>query len=185
MLIKVKTTEMATSDLEKYYHALNKYVSSFSRGCVSLCCSCCSLTGTHRALMKYHQVKMEEINKILRELWQHTYKGQDIDTIEIRADVDTTKDGGKSSYNYRVTSSSSFPPLPPPTCIASPETLILTLACTTPAGNHGQGRHRARHARQVQCGPKGAGLARHPPRASRDLLSQLRHPCLGRAHNQP
>lgn len=25
MLIKVKTTEMATSDLEKYYHALNKY----------------------------------------------------------------------------------------------------------------------------------------------------------------
>lgn len=78
MLIKVKTTEMATSDLEKYYHALNK------------------------ALMKYHQVKMEEINKILRELWQHTYKGQDIDTIEIRADVDPTKEGGKSSYNYRV-----------------------------------------------------------------------------------
>lgn len=58
--------------------------------------------------MKYHQVKMEEINKILRELWQHTYKGQDIDTIEIRADVDPTKEGGKSSYNYRVCSHTLF-----------------------------------------------------------------------------
>lgn len=51
--------------------------------------------------MKYHSVKMEEINKILRELWQHTYKGQDIDTIEMRADVDS-KEGGKANYNYRV-----------------------------------------------------------------------------------
>lgn len=51
--------------------------------------------------MKYHSVKMEEINKILRELWQHTYKGQDIDTIEIRADADS-QEGGKENYNYRV-----------------------------------------------------------------------------------
>jgi DNA repair protein RAD50 len=30
---------------------------------------------------------MEEINKIIKELWQSTYKGNDIDTIEIRADI--------------------------------------------------------------------------------------------------
>jgi len=77
MFIQVKTTEMAASDLDKYYHALSK------------------------ALMKYHSLKMEEINKILLELWQHTYKGQDIDAIEIRADVDS-KEGGKANYNYRV-----------------------------------------------------------------------------------
>lgn len=54
--------------------------------------------------MKYHSVKMEEINKILRELWQHTYKGQDIDTIEINADVDS-KESGKANYNYHVQAS--------------------------------------------------------------------------------
>jgi hypothetical protein len=37
--------------------------------------------------MKYHTTKMEEINKIIKELWQSTYKGNDIDTIEIRADI--------------------------------------------------------------------------------------------------
>jgi len=29
---------------------------------------------------------MEEINKIIKELWQQTYKGNDIDTLEIKAD---------------------------------------------------------------------------------------------------
>lgn len=51
--------------------------------------------------MKYHSVKMAEINKIIRDLWQRTYKGQDVDTLEIRSDVDS-KEGGRSSYNYRV-----------------------------------------------------------------------------------
>jgi len=53
-----------------------------------------------RALMKYHTAKMDEINKIVKELWQQTYRGQDIDTIEIHADQgDATK---ARSYNYRV-----------------------------------------------------------------------------------
>ena len=60
----------------------------------------------YRALMKYHSVKMEEINKIIKELWQATYKGTDIDTIEIRSDVTDATTGattGKGrSYNYRV-----------------------------------------------------------------------------------
>lgn len=50
--------------------------------------------------MKYHSLKMEEINKIIRELWVNTYQGTDIDTIEIRSDTETTR--GNRSYNYRV-----------------------------------------------------------------------------------
>jgi DNA repair protein RAD50 len=76
-LIKTKTVQMANDDLDRYYRALDQ------------------------ALMKYHAMKMAEINAIIKELWQKTYRGQDIDTIEIRADAE----GGtatKRSYNYRV-----------------------------------------------------------------------------------
>jgi DNA repair protein RAD50 len=47
-------------------------------------------------------MKMAEINKIIKELWQNTYKGNDIQTIEIRADQEETS--GKRNYNYRVRS---------------------------------------------------------------------------------
>lgn len=50
--------------------------------------------------MKYHSVKMEEINKIIKELWQATYRGNDIDTIEIHAAAEGV--GKKATYNYRV-----------------------------------------------------------------------------------
>lgn len=53
------------------------------------------------AIMKYHSAKMEDINRILRELWNQTYKGSDIDTIEIKSDVNTQAKGNRS-YNYRV-----------------------------------------------------------------------------------
>eukprot|EP01126_Amoeba_proteus_P064207 TRINITY_DN8957_c0_g1_i6.p1 TRINITY_DN8957_c0_g1~~TRINITY_DN8957_c0_g1_i6.p1 ORF type:complete len:171 (+),score=39.76 TRINITY_DN8957_c0_g1_i6:456-968(+) len=49
--------------------------------------------------MKYHTLKMSEINKIIKELWETTYKGNDIDSIEIRAEVAET---GTRKYNYRV-----------------------------------------------------------------------------------
>eukprot|EP00983_Pelagomonas_calceolata_P094440 1157891-Pelagomonas_calceolata.AAC.8 len=39
---------------------------------------------------------MADINKIVKELWQKTYRGQDIDYIKIVADAD-----GARSYNYR------------------------------------------------------------------------------------
>ncbi|KAL3689049.1 hypothetical protein R1sor_015358 [Riccia sorocarpa] len=61
-LVQLKTTEMANKDLDKYYKALDA------------------------ALMRFHSMKMEEINKIIKELWQQTYRGQDIDYIEIRSD---------------------------------------------------------------------------------------------------
>lgn len=74
-LIQLKTTEMANKDLDKYYNALD------------------------RALMRFHTLKMEEINKIIKELWQQTYQGQDIDYIAIRSDAEGA---GTRSYSYRV-----------------------------------------------------------------------------------
>jgi len=50
--------------------------------------------------MKYHSLKMEEINHIIEELWKSTYRGTDVDTILIRSDNETGK--GNRSYNYRV-----------------------------------------------------------------------------------
>ncbi|KII86927.1 hypothetical protein PLICRDRAFT_665598 [Plicaturopsis crispa FD-325 SS-3] len=75
-LLKVKISEMANSDLEKYGKALDN------------------------AIMKYHSLKMEEVNDTMKHLWNKTYQGTDIDGIKVRSDVE----GGasKRSYNYRV-----------------------------------------------------------------------------------
>ncbi|VAH48322.1 unnamed protein product [Triticum turgidum subsp. durum] len=70
-----QTTEMANKDLERYYAALDK------------------------ALMRFHTMKMEEINKIIKELWQQTYRGQYIDCISISSD---SEGAGTRSYSYRV-----------------------------------------------------------------------------------
>ena len=72
---------MVSQDLERYYGALD------------------------RALLAFHASKMSDINRVVRELWQRTYRGQDIDYIQIRSDDDgaAKKTGGvRSSYNYRV-----------------------------------------------------------------------------------
>ena len=82
--IEQSTDKMAVADLEKYAKALDMY------GFVDF-----------RAIMKYHSLKMEEINKIIRELWMKTYKGSDIDTVEIRSDTEG-QSATQRSYNYRV-----------------------------------------------------------------------------------
>jgi DNA repair protein RAD50 len=74
--IRVETTKAAVDDLGRYGGALDK------------------------AIMKYHGLKMEEINRIIEELWQRTYRGTDVDTILIRSDNENAK--GNRSYNYRV-----------------------------------------------------------------------------------
>ncbi|KAJ3118668.1 DNA repair protein rad50 [Physocladia obscura] len=76
-VIKLKTESLAVQDLEKYSKALEN------------------------AIMKYHTMKMDEINKIIRELWVNTYKGNDIETIEIRSDNENSTAKNRS-YNYRV-----------------------------------------------------------------------------------
>ncbi|XP_022086826.1 DNA repair protein RAD50-like [Acanthaster planci] len=78
MMIQLRTTDIANDDLDKYSKALN------------------------RAIMNYHQMKMAEINKIIRDLWRVTYKGQDIDYVEIRSDEDIGGTQQRKNYNYRV-----------------------------------------------------------------------------------
>uniref|UniRef100_A0A7S1TEJ3 DNA repair protein RAD50 n=2 Tax=Compsopogon caeruleus TaxID=31354 RepID=A0A7S1TEJ3_9RHOD len=79
LLVEKKTLELSVSELERYQRALDQ------------------------ALMAYHAIKMHDINKILRELWATTYRGNDIDTIEIVSDVETAESSNvRRSYNYRV-----------------------------------------------------------------------------------
>ena len=51
--------------------------------------------------MKFHSIKIADINKIIRELWALTYKGEDIYNIEIVSGEDSASKAAKS-YNYRV-----------------------------------------------------------------------------------
>ena len=74
--IEVETTKAAVEDLGRYGGALDK------------------------AIMKYHSVKMAEINRIIEELWKKTYQGTDVDNIRISSDDGANK--GNRSYNYRV-----------------------------------------------------------------------------------
>ncbi|KFP90500.1 DNA repair protein RAD50 [Apaloderma vittatum] len=80
MMIVMRTTELVNKDLDLYYKALDK------------------------AIMTFHSMKMEEINKIIRDLWRNTYRGQDIEYIEIRSDADENVSASdkRRSYNYRV-----------------------------------------------------------------------------------
>lgn len=75
--IKLQTNMLISNDIQTYSKALDN------------------------AIMKYHSMKMEEINKILHELWSQTYKGSDIETIAIKSDVNVQAKGNRS-YNYRV-----------------------------------------------------------------------------------
>jgi DNA repair protein RAD50 len=87
-MIKNESAALATRDLGRYHGAFD------------------------RALMKYHAIKMAEINKTIKELWAKVYRGRDIDCIAIRSDVDETEEGAPAAatdvgratrnYNYRV-----------------------------------------------------------------------------------
>ncbi|KAE9027411.1 DNA repair protein [Phytophthora rubi] len=78
-LIQFETTQMAVADLDRYFKALDE------------------------SLLQYHSKKVEEINTIIRSLWQITYKGQDIDTIELVSGQDQgVAAKAARSYDYRV-----------------------------------------------------------------------------------
>uniref|UniRef100_A0A3Q0QSL8 RAD50 double strand break repair protein n=1 Tax=Amphilophus citrinellus TaxID=61819 RepID=A0A3Q0QSL8_AMPCI len=76
-MIEMRSTELLSKDLKHYEEALD------------------------RAIVKFHSMKMDEINQNIRDLWRDTYRGQDIEYIEIRSEVDEKSDG-RRSYNYRV-----------------------------------------------------------------------------------
>ncbi|PVG02753.1 putative RAD50-DNA repair protein [Serendipita vermifera] len=75
-LVKTKMSEMINSDLETYAKALDS------------------------AIMKYHSIKMAEVNDTMRYLWNRTYQGTDIDGIKIISEGEGAT--GKRNYNYRV-----------------------------------------------------------------------------------
>lgn len=79
--IRKQTMELASSDLEKYHRALDQ------------------------ALMAFHTLKMNSINRTIKELWQQTYRGTDIDDIEIISDHSDSRaapGGLKRTFDYRV-----------------------------------------------------------------------------------
>lgn len=76
-MVKLNVTSKATEDVEKFHKAFE------------------------RALVSFHKAKMEDINKIIKELWQKTYRNSDIDYIQIVAE-DNEKGKAAKSYNYRV-----------------------------------------------------------------------------------
>lgn len=95
LFLDVKTKELAVSDLDKYSKVLQA------------------------AIMKYHSLKMEDLNTTIKDLWMSTYKGGgfllskgnkifsvliefpvDIDYIEIRADNEGS--AANRTFNYRV-----------------------------------------------------------------------------------
>lgn len=58
---------------------------------------------TEEALMMYHHDKMKEINQTISDFWKVTYKGTDIETIEIKSDEEKDKTNKRGrSYNYRI-----------------------------------------------------------------------------------
>lgn len=74
--VKVETTKAVIEDLGLYGQALDS------------------------AIMRYHSLKMDDVNRIAGDLWKRTYQGTDIDTILIRSDNEAAT--GRRSYNYRV-----------------------------------------------------------------------------------
>ncbi|RYG39806.1 hypothetical protein EON68_05005 [archaeon] len=77
--VAVHTLELTVGDLDKYHHALNA------------------------ALAQFHLLKIAEVNGIIRDLWRHTYRGSDIEKIEICSDAAEEADGkAGGSFHYRV-----------------------------------------------------------------------------------
>jgi len=79
--IDLRVLEVSIVDIEKYYKALD------------------------RAVMNYHMIKMNEINKTIRQLWRQVYRGNDIDYVEIRSEEESGEEvqlKSRRTYNYRV-----------------------------------------------------------------------------------
>ena len=71
--IEIKVLELSSEDLDK---------------CIS---------GLDKAIVDFHKTKIEEVNRTLKELWMNTYRGNDIDYIELKAESSETR-----AYNYRL-----------------------------------------------------------------------------------
>ncbi|XP_014291153.1 DNA repair protein RAD50.L isoform X2 [Halyomorpha halys] len=78
-LIDLEVTDAAAEDLNKYYVAFDN------------------------ALITFHNERMQQINKVIHELWRRIYSGNDIDSIQIHTEQEgSTSADKKKVYNYRV-----------------------------------------------------------------------------------
>lgn len=57
-------------------------------------------TAIEKALFRYHQEKMDTINKNIESLWAQTYHGKDIATIKIVSEIETA--GKRKNFSYRI-----------------------------------------------------------------------------------
>ena len=79
--VELRCRQHVIGDLDKYYRALDW------------------------AIMQYHRDRMKIINRIVKELWRATYRGNDIDYIEIKTDETDGVSAGadkRKVYNYKV-----------------------------------------------------------------------------------
>lgn len=76
--VSLKTKEIFIEDLTKYYQAMDM------------------------AMIHFHKERMVMINTIIRDLWRQIYRGNDIDTIEIKTEESQATTDKRRSYSYRV-----------------------------------------------------------------------------------
>ncbi|XP_057670228.1 DNA repair protein RAD50 [Diorhabda carinulata] len=56
-----------------------------------------------RSVLKFHEERMIQINRMIKSLWRTIYRGNDIDYIEIKTDESTTSGvGRRRTYQYKV-----------------------------------------------------------------------------------
>ena len=108
-MIEHETTTIVVTDLDKYYAALDKALLRVSENESQLSplvqwtfligWSC--ISSLLFFVQQYHGMKISDINKIIRELWTLTYKGEDITNIEIQSGQESSARANRS-YNYRI-----------------------------------------------------------------------------------
>lgn len=54
------------------------------------------------AMIEYHEERMATVNKIMKKLWKHVYKGTDTSCIEICTEPTEGVGSNRRSYNYKL-----------------------------------------------------------------------------------
>jgi len=52
-------------------------------------------------MIEYHEERMSTVNKIMKKLWKHVYKGTDTSSIEICTEP-TEHGANRRNYNYKL-----------------------------------------------------------------------------------
>ncbi|XP_036147939.1 DNA repair protein RAD50-like isoform X2 [Monomorium pharaonis] len=53
-------------------------------------------------MIEYHEKHMSTVNKIIKKLWKHIYKGTDITSIEICTELKKGERSNRRNYNYKL-----------------------------------------------------------------------------------